>query len=100
MVRPCKRLAPARRHAQRALLWHCHCLLNRPVQLLRLECDQVRERDVTKLDRYVQDTRDLDRQLVARMGAPGVANLTVAGGRVWSIGLWDGASAAGLLTWH
>jgi hypothetical protein len=98
VVRPCKRLAPARRHAQRALLRHCHRLLNRPVQLLRLECDQVRECDVAKLGRHVQDARDLDRQLVAWMGAPDVANLFVAGGRVWSVGLWDGASAAVLLT--
>ena len=48
----------------------------------------------------MQDTRDLDHQPVTRMGAPGVVNLAVAGGRVWSIGLWNGASAAGLLTWH
>jgi hypothetical protein len=45
---------------------------------------------------WLQDARYLDRQLVARMGAPGVANLAVGGGVVWLVGLWDGASAAGL----
>lgn len=60
MVRPRTRLAPARRHAQRALLWYRHCMLDRPVQLLWPERDQVRERDRAELDGYVQDARNLD----------------------------------------
>jgi hypothetical protein len=53
MVRSRTRLAPARRHAQRALFWRRHRLLHRPVQLLRLERDEVRERDGAQLDRHM-----------------------------------------------
>ncbi len=53
MVRPRARLAPTNRYAQRALLRYCHCMLDRPVQRLRLERDQVRERDGAQLDGYM-----------------------------------------------
>lgn len=91
MVRPRTRLAPAHQHAQRALLWYHHRSLDRPVQLLWLERDQVCKRDRAELDGYVQDARDLDRQLVPRLGDPNVAHLAPAGGRVWPAGLWHRA---------
>lgn len=63
-------------------------MLHRPVQLLRLERDQVRERDLAKLDRHVQDSRDLDRQLVVGLGDPQVAGFALAGSWVRPVGLW------------
>ena len=67
-------------------------MLNRPVQLLRLERDQVRECDGPEFDGHVQDARDLDRQLDARVGAPKLANLALAGGRVRPVSVRHGAS--------
>ena len=91
MVRPRTRLAPTHRHAQRALLRYRHRMLNRPVQRLWLERDQVRERYGAQLDGYVQDARDLGRQLTARLGDAHVAHLALASGRVRPVGLWHRA---------
>ena len=82
-------MASARRHAQRTPLWHRHRHLDRPLQLFRFERHEARERDRPEPDRYVQDARDLDRQLVAGLGDAHVAHLSLAGGRVRPAGLWD-----------
>ena len=91
MVRPHTRLASACRYAERSLLWRRYRMLDRPVQLLWLERDEVRERDCAEPDGYVQDARDLDRQLVAGLGDAHVADLALAGGRVRPAGLWHSA---------
>lgn len=91
MVRPCPRLAPARRHTQCALLWRRHRVFHRSVQLLRPERYKVRERDGTQLDRYVQDSCHLDCQLGIGLGDPDVANFTPSGRWLRPVGLWHGA---------
>ena len=65
-------------------------MLDRPVQLLRLERDKIRERDRAQSDGYVQDARHLDRQLDAGLGDAHVAHLALAGRWVRPAGLWHG----------
>ena len=66
-------------------------MLDRLVQLLWPERDQVRERDRAELDGYVQDARNLDHQLVPWLGDSHVAHLALASGRVRPAGLWHSA---------
>ena len=66
-------------------------MLDRPVQLLWPERDQVRECDRAELDGHMQDARNLDRQLVPWLGDPHVAHLALASGRVRPFGLWHRA---------